>query len=235
VSAGDEGFLDRWSRRKRSGETSEAAEPDRAPGNAVAATPGEDAAGQDDLSDAELCAKLGLPDPAALGRGDDFRMFFAAGVPGRLRGLALRRFWKLNPALGAPDDLLDYAQDYSAAATALGSAKTTYEVGRGLRAHLDKLSEAAERRPAAGAAGDQPDDSPTPAEQQGPTSPPPEGVAPPRDETARGGSPAPGDAPPIGSAREAATGGSTAAPSNVRDAPERVRHMVFRSAGSQKP
>lgn len=148
--SGDDSFIGRWSRRKReAGQDAPADQETRA--GAPEETPGGDtvpAVSEEEaltLSDDELCDRLGLPDPATLKMGDDFRAFLAAGVPRRLRNLALRRLWRVNPALGALDDLIDYADDYTDAATALGAASTTYEVGQGLRAHVEKLREAVDK------------------------------------------------------------------------------------------
>lgn len=234
MSGRDEQFLKRWSRLKRAAgaddpgqdpSTDEAgAAPPSPEGPAAADIASEDAG----LTDAELCEKLGLPDPGSMQKGDDFKAFIAAGVPARLRNLALRRLWRVNPALGRLDDLIDYADDYTDAATALGAAQTTYQVGQGLRAHIEKLAAASR-------------DKVAPDEAAKVGSPPVAGV---RDEAAAEdrepvASSAPGE--PADEPAEQAQGGQAATPverdpaaaSKAREsATIRPRRMVFRSAKS---
>jgi hypothetical protein len=144
----DRGFLGRWSARKRAAKDA----PERPAGERERIEPPvetppsvseEEAA---ELSDAEICARLKLPDPASLEHGADFRAFLQGGVPKRLQRLALRRLWAVSPGGAALDGLVDYAEDYTDAAVAVAHLSTTYEVGRGLKAHVDAL--AAETAPA---------------------------------------------------------------------------------------
>ena len=94
----EEGFLARWSRRKRSGDTistdPEPAAVDPAPTDAPQNDP------PPDETDEELLARLGLPDPETLVKGDDFSRFMSTAVPEHLRRRALRRLWRSNPTLG---------------------------------------------------------------------------------------------------------------------------------------
>lgn len=140
----DDGMLARWSRRKRAAAEAAADEEPRpeepeSQGEEKATLAEQEIA---NLSDAELAEKLGLPDPAKLAAGDSVKAFLAAGVPRRLRNVALRRMWHSNPALTALDELVDYAEDYTQAAAA-AAISTSYEVGRGLKAHVEKEAEAA--------------------------------------------------------------------------------------------
>lgn len=102
-----EGFLSRWSRRKREIEEAEAA---------VEIAP----------DDQELTADAGAPDLEAeqnrlaaeavdidsLGRGDDFSVFLKRGVPELLRKQALRRLWRTDPVFANLDGLNDYDEDF---------------------------------------------------------------------------------------------------------------------------
>jgi ABC-type Na+ efflux pump permease subunit len=95
-------------------------------------------------TDEELCEELGLPDPDTLGLGDDFRAFMARTVPDRLRRRALRRLWTSNPTLANLDGLLDYADDYTDSAVVVADMKTTYQVGKGMLAHVKEMARQAE-------------------------------------------------------------------------------------------
>ena len=126
--AGD--FLGRWSRRKRA----VADEPD-----AVAEAAPEAVAGPVEIpekTDAEVMLELGLPEPDTMKAGDDFSAFMARAVPQRLRDRALRRLWVSDPVLANLDGLVDYAEDYTDAATVVADMQTAYKVGRG---YLDEV------------------------------------------------------------------------------------------------
>ena len=94
--------------------------------------------------DAEVLAELNLPDPDALGRGDDFSAFMAKAVPDRLRRRALRRLWISNPVLANLDELVDYGEDFTDAATIVEDLQTAYRVGKGMLDHVRAQAEAAE-------------------------------------------------------------------------------------------
>lgn len=128
--SGDKDFLSRWSARKR-----EARDAENAPEPAAPASP--DAAPEiplaeiESLSDAELCERLDLPDPATLKAGDDFRVFLETRVPERLRRAALRQLWRSNPIFNRLDDLDDYNEDFRAAGASAETLQTLYRVGKG--------------------------------------------------------------------------------------------------------
>lgn len=84
------------------------------------------------LSEPELLAQLGLPDPDGLKAGDDFAAFLRREVPGFLRQRALRQLWRSNPVLANLDGLLDHGEDFTDAATVKPSMQTAYRVGRGM-------------------------------------------------------------------------------------------------------
>ena len=93
-------------------------------------------------SEAETLAALGLPDPDAMGAGDDFAAFMSRAVPAALRRRALRRLWGSRPVLANLDRLVDYDDDYTGGGVPMGSLRTAYTVGRGLLDRAERLAEA---------------------------------------------------------------------------------------------
>ena len=63
----------------------------------------------------------------------------AKAVPTRLRNRALRKLWLSNPALANLDALLDYGEDFTINADAVEVIQTTYQVGKGLLAHVQEM------------------------------------------------------------------------------------------------
>lgn len=103
-------------------------------------------------SDEEILEALGLPDPDSLALGDDFKAFMSKAVPAHLRKRALRKLWRSNPVLACVDGLNDYDDDYLAQSLGQGPIQTTYQVGKGMLAHLlemDRIKEAALQEPKA--------------------------------------------------------------------------------------
>jgi hypothetical protein len=131
-------FLGRWSRRKRA----VADEPDPAGAAAPEVGPKVVADPVDDPeeTDAEILSELGLPDPDTMKTGDDFSAFMARAVPRRLRERALRRLWVSDPVLANLDGLVDYAGDYTDAATVFADIKTGYKIGRGFLEEVNKIA-----------------------------------------------------------------------------------------------
>ena len=120
----DDAFISRWSRRKRGKDIE--AEPARAAPAAQTVAPVED-----ERTDEEILQELELPDPDTLGKGDDFTAFMKSAVPTRLRNRALRRLWLSDPTLANLDELLDYGDDFTDAATVVENMQTAYQVGKG--------------------------------------------------------------------------------------------------------
>ena len=87
-------------------------------------------------TDAEILEALGLPDPDSLVQGDDFKSFLSKAVPAHLRKRALRTLWRSNPVLACVDGLNDYDDDYLTGSFGQDPIKTTYQVGKGMLAHL---------------------------------------------------------------------------------------------------
>jgi len=128
---GEGGFLTRWSARKNQIAKGEDV-PDEVPAPEIA----EDAVIEDEedaaLTDAELLKKYDLPDPEAVTEESGLEQFLnGKGLPGRVRQMALRRLWRLNPLFGVVDDMVEYGEDYTDAATVVEGMKTAYTVGKG--------------------------------------------------------------------------------------------------------
>jgi len=94
---------------------------------------------QAEKTDEEILAELNLPDPDTMERGADFAAFMSKAVPERLRRRALRRLWVSDPVLANLDNLVDYADDYTDAATCVENLQTSYQVGRGMLAHIEAV------------------------------------------------------------------------------------------------
>ncbi|MQY44075.1 DUF3306 domain-containing protein [Epibacterium sp. SM1969] len=101
-----------------------------------------------ELSDEEILTKLDLPDPDTLGEGDNFKVFLNKAVPSRIRTRALRRLWRVNPVLANIDGLVDYGEDFTDAALVVEGMETAYQVGKGMRAHVEELARKALEQPA---------------------------------------------------------------------------------------
>ena len=142
---------DFWSRRKSAVEAekradAEAREDDRA-----------DAARRalEEKPDEEVLAELDLPDPDSLEKGDDFSAFMAKAVPERLRRRALRRLWLSNPVLANLDELLDYGEDFTDAATVVADLQSVYRVGKGMVRDEDLAQDAGDEAETAEAEEDE--------------------------------------------------------------------------------
>ena len=130
---GEGGFLSRWSARKTQIAKGEDV-PDEVPAPEIA----EDDVVEDEedakLTDAELLEKYDLPDPEAVTEESGLEQFLnGKGLPGRVRQMALRRLWRLNPLFGVVDDMVEYGEDYTDAATVVEGMKTAYTVGKGYK------------------------------------------------------------------------------------------------------
>ncbi len=99
----------------------------------------------DEKTDEEILAELKLPDPDTLQKGDDFSGFLAKAVPLRLQRRALRRLWLSDPVLANLDELVEYGEDFTDAATVVENLQTAYQVGKGMLEHVEKMAEAAAR------------------------------------------------------------------------------------------
>lgn len=128
--------LDFWARRK----AAVAAEAEAEVVARETAVVDEAKAELEEKSDAEILDDLGLPDPESLKEGDDFSAFMSEIVPDRIRRRALRLLWRTNPVLANVDGLIEYGEDFTDSATVIENLQTTYQVGKGMLAHLEKIA-----------------------------------------------------------------------------------------------
>ena len=64
------------------------------------------------------------------------------GLPDRLRQMALRRMWRLNPLFRFADEMVEYGENYTDAATVIDGMTTAYQVGKGyLQKAFDALDD----------------------------------------------------------------------------------------------
>ena len=139
---GEGGFLSRWSARK-----TQIAKGEDVPDEVPAPETAEDAGVEDEedaaLTDAELLKKYDLPDPEAVTEESGLEQFLnGKGLPGRVRQMALRRLWRLNPLFGVVDDMVEYGEDYTDAATVIEGMQTAYTVGKGYAKEVVEPEEA---------------------------------------------------------------------------------------------
>ncbi|SDG98771.1 DUF3306 domain-containing protein [Alloyangia pacifica] len=127
---------DFWSRRKAAVEAETRAE-EQAQDTARRA---ETEAQLAERSDEELLAEAGLPAPEEITDGEMVRKFLESQLPKRLKNRALRTLWRSNPVLACLDGLNDYDTDFTAV-TPAADFKTTYQVGKGLLAHLEYVGQ----------------------------------------------------------------------------------------------
>ena len=135
----DRGFLSRWSERKTLAAQGEVL-PEEAEllDQNVEAENRSDSNEDADLSDEELLKKYNLPDPETIKDESGLDRFMSGEMPERLRQIALRRLWRLNPLFGVVDDMVEYGEDYTDAATVIEGMQTAYTAGKG---YLTKTTE----------------------------------------------------------------------------------------------
>ena len=129
---------DFWSRRKAAVEAEQKAEADARIETQRAAEEAKLA----ERSDEELLAEAGLPLPEDITDGEMVQKFLKSQLPKRLKNRALRTLWRSNPVLACLDGLNDYDTDFTFV-TPAADFKTTYQVGKGLLAHLDYVGQGA--------------------------------------------------------------------------------------------
>jgi hypothetical protein len=142
---------DFWSRRKAAVAAEEAKDAAEVQERARAET----AAELEAKTDEEILEELGLPDPKTLKPGDDFAAFLKDAVPDRIKKVALRKLWTSNPILANVDGLLDYGEDFTDAAVGAGVVETTYQVGKGMLAHVQEMARQAEEAARKAVEGDE--------------------------------------------------------------------------------
>lgn len=139
-SAG-EGFLQRWSRRKR-GETGDAGQLDEEL-KLEAVDPALAPDSPDAEEDPELVANREAAeavDLESLTYESDFTIFMKQGVPSGLKNAALRKLWRSNPVLAVVDGLNDYDEDFRIVEGVAGQFASAWKVGKG---YADKAEDVA--------------------------------------------------------------------------------------------
>jgi hypothetical protein len=137
VSASGDGFLSRWSRRKRDVAADEAA---KVPAAVVPAAP---APGEPPLPEGKTLEELvaELPRVDELVPGQSLTAFMQAWVPTPIRNAALQRMWLLDPAIrDYVNPALDYAYDYNTpgGAPGFGTMETSEEAVREVAEMFDR-------------------------------------------------------------------------------------------------
>ena len=134
-----ESFISRWSKRK-SGNVSVEKNPEQKSyeiedvknKKKLSTKDKKDESDYEELNDEELLEKFKLPNPDKIKKEKGLDVFFKDGVPDRLRQIALRRVWKLNPIIRFADaEINDYHEDFTDAATVIEGMQTAYQVGKG--------------------------------------------------------------------------------------------------------
>ena len=115
------------------------------------------------LDDDQLLEKYGLTNPEEIEDEAGLEAFLENGLPDRLRQMALRRMWRLNPLFRFADEMVEYGENYTDAATVIDGMTTAYQVGKGyLQKAFDALDDEEE-----GADGALPDVAADKGEAQG--------------------------------------------------------------------
>ena len=135
----NESFISRWSKRKSgivsdedNSELNKNLRIDEDKKNKKSSEKEIDESNYDELNDEELLEKFKLPNPDKIKKEKGLDVFFKDGVPDRLRQIALRRVWKLNPIIRFADaEINDYHEDFTDAATVIEGMQTAYQVGKG--------------------------------------------------------------------------------------------------------
>ncbi len=138
----NEGFMSRWSKRKSIKKSDQVNaktsvdkikfKNDEVKEQNIVETEENDEKQYDELNDQELLDKFKLPDPEKIKKEKGLDLFFKDGIPDRLRQIALRRVWKLNPIIRFADaEINDYHEDFTDAATVVEGMQTAYQVGKG--------------------------------------------------------------------------------------------------------
>jgi hypothetical protein len=145
----NEGFMSRWSKRKsnlkhdQGNEKNLKGKTELQESNVneqkTAIKEEVDESQYSDLNDQELLEKFKLPNPEKIKKEKGLDLFFKDGVPDRLRQIALRRVWKLNPIIRFADaEINDYHEDFTDAATVIEGMQTAYQVGKGYLSEILK-------------------------------------------------------------------------------------------------
>jgi len=139
----DENFLSRWAQKKSKQKSDKAHSKieneviEKSLHNKDSNSIREESKENDNLDDNELLKKYNLPNPEKIKKEKYLDVFFKEGVPDRLRQIALRRVWRLNPIIRFADaEINDYHEDFTDAATVIEGMETAYKVGKGYLSDL---------------------------------------------------------------------------------------------------
>jgi hypothetical protein len=166
-----DGFLARWSRRKRDARIEEPA-PEAAP---TGLAPPEPAAADSEAPAPEAAEPppdlADLPPVESLTPDSDLAPFLRPGVPAALKNAALRRMWLLDPVIaGHRDVAVDYAWDWNAPVAVPGFDGTISPDS--VQALLDRLTGPAQPEPDRQADARMPDEASPAARAGSPDEPP---------------------------------------------------------------
>ena len=109
----------------------ETLEEEQAAANAPAPDPTAESEEDAALDDDQLLQKYGLTNPEEIEDEAGLEAFMQNGLPDRLRQMALRRMWRLNPFFRFADEMVEYGENYTDAATVIDGMTTAYQVGKG--------------------------------------------------------------------------------------------------------
>ena len=109
----------------------ETLEEEQAAANAPAPDPTAESEEDAALDDGQLLQKYGLTNPEEIEDEAGLEAFMENGLPDRLRQMALRRMWRLNPMFRFADEMVEYGENYTDAATVIDGMTTAYQVGKG--------------------------------------------------------------------------------------------------------
>lgn len=126
----DPSFLSRWSKRKRAN-VDEVEQQKLAAEARDRAGAGDQSPPTPEMSEEEALEKFDLKDPDEMEPGDDFSGFMKSAIPEKLRNRALRKLWLSDPSFSFVDELLEYGEDYTEAASIVEDIVTAYKVGKG--------------------------------------------------------------------------------------------------------
>ncbi len=135
---GQDGFLSRWSRRKRGLEAESGPDDAIRPvvdENAGADEPDTPAENPELVANREAAEAVDLE---TLTYESDFTIFMKRGVPSALKNAALQKLWRSNPVLAVVDGLNDYDEDFRIAEGIAGQFQSAWKVGKG---YADKAEE----------------------------------------------------------------------------------------------
>ncbi len=132
MSSDGKSRLARWADRKTAAKRRRGgAAPEIAGDSAAVPAPPPEEATAERSEPAAPTPAADLPDVESLTEESDFSAFMRDGVPSDLRRLALRKLWASDPAFNIIDEMVEYGEDYTDAATVVAGMKSAWEVGRG--------------------------------------------------------------------------------------------------------